>query len=210
MAERRTKSYSEKLLDPRWQKKRLEILQFAGWECENCGSKDKTLHVHHSYYEKGLEPWEYPDISMSALCEMCHAVAQSDMQTLHRVIGEARTGDCYPLEIAGYIHGKVMLRDPDWEVNCDDYNYATGVGITFNLTPEAIYELVDAEKNITGRRILVAIAYGSMTENSTSSYWLRKIALREVERNIAAMTSDENWDDPFKDDEPTNQQPAEA
>lgn len=54
-------SYYDLFKHPKWQKKRLKILELAGFECERCGAKNKTLHVHHKYYEKGLKPWEYPD-----------------------------------------------------------------------------------------------------------------------------------------------------
>lgn len=55
------KSYIELLKHPKWQKKRLEVLKLAGFQCENCGSEEETLHIHHAYYEKGLAPWDYPD-----------------------------------------------------------------------------------------------------------------------------------------------------
>jgi len=65
-------TYSEKLKDPRWQKKRLEILERDGWACQECGAKDKTLFVHHGYYETGKEPWEYENETLHSLCEPCH------------------------------------------------------------------------------------------------------------------------------------------
>lgn len=65
-------SYSELLKDPRWQKKRLEILEYAQWRCQICGRKDRTLHVHHSYYTNGKKPWQYPNGSMIAVCEPHH------------------------------------------------------------------------------------------------------------------------------------------
>lgn len=30
------------------------------------------MHVHHTYYQKGLNPWEYPKESVQALCWDCH------------------------------------------------------------------------------------------------------------------------------------------
>jgi hypothetical protein len=33
---------------------------------------NKTLHVHHSYYQAGLMAWEYPDESLTTLCWKCH------------------------------------------------------------------------------------------------------------------------------------------
>lgn len=66
------KSYSEKLRDPRWQKKRLEILERAGWKCEDCAVESKELQVHHCIYAKGREPWEYSGNSLMSLCDKCH------------------------------------------------------------------------------------------------------------------------------------------
>lgn len=66
------KSYSEKLKDPRWQKKRLEALELAAWSCSCCKDKSSTLHVHHRQYIKGREPWEYDNDQLEVLCESCH------------------------------------------------------------------------------------------------------------------------------------------
>lgn len=77
-----TMTYSEKLKDPRWQKRRLELLQQADWTCQNdrCGSKADTLHVHHLFYEKGIEPWEYEDYQYRILCENCHKKWHEEME----------------------------------------------------------------------------------------------------------------------------------
>lgn len=66
------RSYSRKLLDPRWQKNRLEILSRDNFTCQECFATDKPLHVHHLEYERGIEPWEYPDNCLITLCEDCH------------------------------------------------------------------------------------------------------------------------------------------
>lgn len=65
-------TYAEKLRDPRWQKKRLEILDRDGWRCRHCQSDTNTLHVHHTWYERGADPWDYPDSCLVTLCEFCH------------------------------------------------------------------------------------------------------------------------------------------
>lgn len=65
-------SYSQLLRDPRWQKKRLEIMQRDEFTCQACFNSQNTLNVHHCYYEKGLMPWDYPDESLVTLCEECH------------------------------------------------------------------------------------------------------------------------------------------
>jgi 5-methylcytosine-specific restriction endonuclease McrA len=72
----KNKSYGEKLLDPRWQRKRLEILLAADFTCEACGSKTETLQVHHGYYEKGRMPWGYDNESLLCLCDKCHKERQ--------------------------------------------------------------------------------------------------------------------------------------
>lgn len=73
-------SYSDKLKDPRWQKKRLEILQRDGFTCLACHSQSKTLHVHHCYYVGRRDPWDYPDASLLTFCEKCHGEVD-DQQT---------------------------------------------------------------------------------------------------------------------------------
>lgn len=76
-------TYFEKLRDPRWQKKRLEIMQRAGFACESCGDNESTLNVHHGYYERGLEPWEYKSNTLWCLCEGCHLNIQDMLRDLH-------------------------------------------------------------------------------------------------------------------------------
>lgn len=66
-------SYADKLRDPRWQKKRLEIMARDGWCCRRCASGTKTLNVHHRHYLRGAAPWEYPNDALETVCEDCHA-----------------------------------------------------------------------------------------------------------------------------------------
>lgn len=64
--------YWQKLQDPRWQKRRLEILKRDDHTCQLCGATDTTLNVHHAHYIKGREPWEYEDDLLKTLCRGCH------------------------------------------------------------------------------------------------------------------------------------------
>jgi hypothetical protein len=66
------KTYAEKLKDPRWQKKRLEVLNDAEFQCELCGDTESTLRVHHKQYIKGHDVWEYERQQLACLCESCH------------------------------------------------------------------------------------------------------------------------------------------
>ena len=65
-------NYQQQLADPRWQKRRLEILSLAEWECSDCGNGSEQLHVHHPRYIKGRMAWEYADDELEALCKTCH------------------------------------------------------------------------------------------------------------------------------------------
>lgn len=85
MTQYRKSSYSEKLKDPRWQKKRLEILQRDEWKCVSCGASDKTLHVHHKSYKVGRDPWEYSNSWLATLCEECH---DEEPRLVEHAIGE--------------------------------------------------------------------------------------------------------------------------
>lgn len=67
-------TYKEQLLDPRWQKKRLEILNRDEWSCQWCGEKTKTLHIHHFCYRYGKMAWESENDEMITLCNDCHKV----------------------------------------------------------------------------------------------------------------------------------------
>ncbi len=64
--------YSEKLKDPRWQKKRLEVFERDDFRCQLCWCNTKTLHVHHKYYTKGKDPWQYQLKAFLTLCSDCH------------------------------------------------------------------------------------------------------------------------------------------
>lgn len=78
--------YKEKLLHPKWQKKRLIILQRDGFKCTLCGDDQTTLHVHHEGYEGYKNPWDYEDDKLKTLCSDCHllitAHGQDDIRYL--------------------------------------------------------------------------------------------------------------------------------
>jgi len=86
------KSYYEKLKDPRWQKKRLEILERADFCCEDCGDEESTLHVHHGYYEKGLDPWDYANNTLWCLCEGCHFEIEIELTKIRKILATGWPG----------------------------------------------------------------------------------------------------------------------
>lgn len=88
-------TYFELLKHPEWQKMRLVVMERERFECEQCGDKSKTLNVHHTYYEKGLKPWEYPAETLRCLCEDCHKLAEQLRLELLRAIGRMSIEDMH-------------------------------------------------------------------------------------------------------------------
>ena len=137
------KSYKQKLLDPRWQRKRLEVLNRARFECEDCGSGEDTLHVHHSYYERGVEPWDYPDESLHCLCAECHKAAQNLLTALHRQLG--KLDQTAIGELLGYANGLELLRGDSFPMlpkHVGSYEQAQGIGMCWGVETCKVIEAV--------------------------------------------------------------------
>lgn len=69
-------TYRDLLNDSRWANKRQRILTRSSGKCEDCGSESNRFQIHHCYYRMGRYPWQYPDISLLALCPECHKSRQ--------------------------------------------------------------------------------------------------------------------------------------
>jgi len=83
--------------DPRWQKKRLKIMERDKFACTSCQSDEKTLNVHHMVpYRKDTKPWEYEDDELTTLCEICHNDISNIIKYSNRVI----MSRCYCIESA--------------------------------------------------------------------------------------------------------------
>ena len=65
-------TYGEKLTKPKWQKKRLLILERDKFTCQICNDTEETLQVHHKTYIAGRLPWEYENSNFTTLCKTCH------------------------------------------------------------------------------------------------------------------------------------------
>jgi hypothetical protein len=75
-------TYTEQLKHPKWQRKRLEMLEASGFKCTNCGTEEKTLHVHHKQYVRGRSAWEYSATELQVLCEDCHTTTHDIKERL--------------------------------------------------------------------------------------------------------------------------------
>jgi hypothetical protein len=107
-------TYAEQLLDPRWQKKRLEILDYFNFQCEICGDDKSTLHVHHKRYIRGRKVWEYENKQLACLCKICHSNQHDSEHKFDELIGHIQLDgpnnkdDVYFL-IAGFINYEVNI-----------------------------------------------------------------------------------------------------
>jgi hypothetical protein len=84
-------SYAEKLRDPRWQRRRLEVLERDEWMCRSCFSTAKTLHVHHTRYV-GRDPWDTPPDLLVTLCESCHEIRTLAERRLRELVANLPLG----------------------------------------------------------------------------------------------------------------------
>lgn len=85
----KSSEYAVLLSDPRWQRKRLEILGRDNWTCRKCEAKGVNLHVHHTYYDLRVSPWQYPDHTLITLCVDCHADEELLKSEMNRRLSQA-------------------------------------------------------------------------------------------------------------------------
>jgi len=132
-------NYAELLKDPRWQRKRLEVMKAANFECCECGEGKKTLHVHHGYYEKDLKPWEYPDDSLHCLCEECHEKYSPWGIVLRREIG--KLSPSHLEQILGHVVG-IRAEGENIDIHFTSQEVLCGLAFVWNLDPEKIWKCI--------------------------------------------------------------------
>jgi 5-methylcytosine-specific restriction endonuclease McrA len=107
----RQREYSKLLQDPRWQQKRLLILQRDNWRCTACHDSRSNLQIHHGYYGRNMEPWSYPDESLFVLCDNCHEKAEEAKQAAYEALGHIHPADLWDTvdvlkKVRGMFEGK--------------------------------------------------------------------------------------------------------
>lgn len=109
-------------LDPRWQEKRLRIMDRDGFTCICCASTEKTLHVHHRAYEKGKRIWDTPEADLITLCEDCHENVEAMVRDV-RSIGDriqwmhmTRMCDYNPIDLLQDL-SREACRNPLWGID---------------------------------------------------------------------------------------------
>jgi len=132
------KTYWQKLQDPRWQKKRLEVLSDNNFACENCGSEDSQLHVHHPAYIKGRDPWEYEADELQSLCDSCHRQSHFEIDLLTSVLNEIKLHSSSNMQLAGFL--TAYNHDGPFNIPLIDAAFASGVGMFYHKTEEEVIE----------------------------------------------------------------------
>jgi hypothetical protein len=128
------KSYFEKLKDPRWQKKRLEVLSHHEFACQKCGDSESPLHVHHKEYFKDRDPWDYELDQLTVLCDSCHEEFHYNKDLLKYICSFLNLDgmddrDSIALIIAGYIGFDIqkLLEGSQWE-DCEYIRHRYDIG----------------------------------------------------------------------------------
>jgi hypothetical protein len=152
LPEKSMATYWEKLKDPRWQRKRLEIMERADFSCEECGDKTTTLNVHHKLYRKGAAPWEYSNDELRCLCEGCHGEHHELRERLDRALAN---GCCHLASVVGYAEGTILLCNPDrpdeYHLTLDSYEHAEGIAAAFAITVDDVFHVADENSVVDGR-----------------------------------------------------------
>lgn len=141
-------TYWELLRHPNWQRKRLEVLQREDFTCQRCGDKSTTLHVHHSYYEKGKAPWEYPEASLKVVCESCHEYAQSVMTELQRQIGSLEVWEVDTVHGCAVAIG-LKSRNVSEKVVVYSEAFAEGLVAPFSRNARTLMALCNSDREIS-------------------------------------------------------------
>lgn len=154
-------TYAEQLKHPNWQKKRLDVLKEMDFECQSCGDKERTLHVHHIRYVKGRMAWEYENNELKVLCEVCHEREHAEKELFEKVVFSGLSqGASYKTMlslIAGLLNGDLSI-DPDivdevMGIHGDPNVYLTGIiasmagGAAFEKLHSAALSVAPKTKN---------------------------------------------------------------
>ena len=133
-------TYKEKLLDPRWQKKRLEILQRDNFSCCMCCDTKTTLHIHHLSYSSSRNPWDSEEWDMRTLCEACHCLSTH--------IGQEKEEECFLMQTKKLKFDKISILiciiAPDQKNRClAIYRYENNEIIMESLITFQMYEVME-------------------------------------------------------------------
>lgn len=156
-------TYLEQLQSPQWQRRRLTMLEHAGWMCQRCLADDAQLHVHHKRYHKGRKAWEYDDDELLVVCRDCHTSEHEMLDQFHWLMrSDVITMRDVVALIRGYLDGLSLIggtvRSNDNEsrelTECEAYVRGTLAGsVALLSTVEIDAMMIDAMKR--GRQSII-------------------------------------------------------
>lgn len=125
-------NYAQQMKHPEWQKKRLEALEYYGFECQNCGSKDEELHVHHPFYKRGAMIWQYDVDDLMCLCHKCHKEEHELDERIKKAVA-ILCGPSFKHQALGYLESL----NGDTPLYPTSYKYCLGVAdfVSYNELP---------------------------------------------------------------------------
>jgi hypothetical protein len=131
-------AYSELLKDPRWQRKRLEIMQRDGYTCKRCGDSKNTLHVHHLIYRRGLKPWEHSGDELVTLCIDCHEDIENAYKDPELWLARMRVLGIHTDRVLGFIISELAESAKLMEGFIENRDVALGVCQRYGIAPELL------------------------------------------------------------------------
>lgn len=122
-------NYSNDLKDPRWQKKRLEVMQRDEFQCSRCGDKESMLAVHHLFYISGRKPWQYPIWSLQTLCDPCHSGHHDPSRCQEKPAGAENPESEFEAVIGflGFNH-PIDFSEKYWDIGVESSRLITALG----------------------------------------------------------------------------------
>lgn len=124
--EKHMSEFWQKYKDPRWQRRRLEIMQRADFRCENCEDEGSTLNVHHKIYRKKADPWDYGDDELLCLCETCHEQWHDVRNRLNEAIAKMSGVDLE--QVTGYAEALLLFQDHEAVEKITLHSYYDALG----------------------------------------------------------------------------------
>lgn len=135
------------------------------------------MHVHHKYYLKGANPWEYPLEALCTLCPACHASLEQMRAELRSVIAEMGRHEL--AQVVAYAKAIQSSHCEDEDVlQVEELEQLEGTANAVGLRAEELLDLISSRKSV-GRRDLLEL------EKQTFRRYLRtrlvkRLAGREV------------------------------
>ncbi len=123
--------YAEKLRNPLWQKKRLEVMQRDKFKCQLCQDAETELHIHHKEYITGHAPWEYDNSLLITLCKDCHQFISDKKLWPNKVRKTLIEGDCMLL---------IALADDGMHIKMRNINEAHIINKTLKMLVHSIID----------------------------------------------------------------------